>query len=593
MAFDYRGKRPRDYHNNNYSHHHNAGGHEDYDRSYGGGAPCPPPYEYRPNTAYVKQEECAVNIGVQHFGTTLNEEKVFDYLKPNFHGHVQLLEVYQIPELPEWQWVRAYFLTTTKVEEVVTHYNMPGHPTKFTFNRNRYSVIVVAAKTSQDGEGKVHTGIDSMNPQFESMVSVPEDTVVVDTQEGFVNFSTSELYRTKGADDYMQAKRESGKVIRRLVCKHFDPAKGTLCKFGNACSFVHVKERCINRLLRVTTPYQEMRLPRFEDDIQLSTWEFERRHDALVLRYLGDTTKEEVSYMFQECEGYVGCIFRKHGLTASAVVLFRTTENATRALLQTMNSGLNIGFYGVMEDLRTMLLQEAKARNDVAAPKPLERLPGDPEAAPVQPPNATVSNATSKDTSTGGGLSADAGRNPRKDRYEDRRRSSRQRSRSRDRHPSRGRRGEDRKYNNDRRDNNNNKYINEKDDRRRDTKPSGGSNNSSSNVQQQQQNSSKTNTKEQSNIKKDAQNVPFPPLPEGYSYSVSQRSGNYYFYENGSKKTEWNHPITKLTYSIHAATGRAPQKEENNNAQATGENNNTSSEGGVTTGTTETQVTNA
>ena len=46
--------------------------------------------------------------------------------------------------------------------------------------------------------------------------------------------------------------------------------------------------------------------------------------------------------------------------------------------------------------------------------------------------------------------------------------------------------------------------------------------------------------------------VPFPPLPTEWGYGVSRRTGQYYFFQHGSKApTTWKHPQTGEKYNTN------------------------------------------
>lgn len=44
--------------------------------------------------------------------------------------------------------------------------------------------------------------------------------------------------------------------------------------------------------------------------------------------------------------------------------------------------------------------------------------------------------------------------------------------------------------------------------------------------------------------------VPFPALPEGWSYGLSRRTGQYFFLQTGKKATTFKHPVTQERYSM-------------------------------------------
>ena len=217
---------------------------------------------------------------------------------------------------------------------------------------------------------------DESSELFSPCVIHPPFPVIVDTINGPVPFSSQELLFTNGLKDYVNLKLNSGRCTRRTVCKHFDPFQKIQCRYGTNCHFIHISGGSMDRILQPATLYPPLRLPKLEDDLQISTCENNRRQDTLLLRYLPeDLTETEVEYMFQECEGFCSSYFQRNEFYSTAIIRFTNCETATRALLQASESELNISFYGVVEDLKALLITDARECNYLATA--IERLDGD------------------------------------------------------------------------------------------------------------------------------------------------------------------------------------------------------------------------
>lgn len=255
---------------------------------------------------------------------------------------------------PQFVWVKVYFGTPDEADEAITELNAPGRTCRWR--------VFVSQRLPLAGPFSGDIGSD---PTFQPYVEDPADCIVVDATEGFVYFSTDEMYRTKGLEDCFQAKRQ-GKMIRRLVCKHFDPQRKLPCRYGPQCTFLHVKPHCMNRLLRTVSHRQALRIPRNDDVIQMSSWEGDRREDTLLVRDLDSSLDQAgLTYMFEGCAGFQECFLHtlKDG-RAYGIIRFDSQSNAFAALVQTIGSGLNISFCGALEDIRGLLVREVKQNPD-------------------------------------------------------------------------------------------------------------------------------------------------------------------------------------------------------------------------------------
>lgn len=249
-------------------------------------------------------------------------------------------------------WCRMYFSTPEDADTAATELNVPFRPSRY---RN-----TVTQRMPLRG---AHSGEIGTITVFEALEVNPPDTIVVDTQEGYVFFGTDELYKTKGALDFLEAKRNrQGRIIRRLICKHFDPQRRIPCRYGVQCAFIHIKAYAMTRVLRTTPHTAPLRFAKNEQDVHVSSWDFERRLDTLVVRQLDATLNVDgLRYMFEACPGFVDCtILRAKIDQRYGVVRFDSKDSAMMALTQTFDSDLNVGMYGVMEDLRRSQMQQAK-----------------------------------------------------------------------------------------------------------------------------------------------------------------------------------------------------------------------------------------
>lgn len=349
---------------------------------------------------------------------------------------------------PDYQWTRVYFRSPEEADGCITQLTLPGRPWRW------HDVVCYRLPTVGHTTGEIEG-----NPVFQGYHSHPPDTLAVDAQEGQVHFCTDEMLRTKGLIDFFEAKR-TGRTIRRLICKHFDPEKRVICRYAEECNFLHVKAEFMNRLLRSVPHQQELRLAGREEDLQISSWEFSRRQDCLLIRDLESTMDlAGLKYMFEACAGFSQAFMRTtiDGGVRYGIVRFSDPATAQSALLQTFGSGLNISLWGVLEDIRTMQLREAK-ENPAYAAEHRRRI----EARQEVDRAAAVSAVA-----TGHGA------------------------------------------------------------------------NQSTTTQVQDE------------------DLPFPPLPDGWCYGLSRRKSQYYFYQTETKeKTTWKHPVTDESYHVGGASPR-------------------------------------
>ena len=307
---------------------------------------------------------CCVRLGILNASSPVTREQVLSEI-----DSIKMLPSVEtvVMEPPEHgqDWARIYFTTPADANKACADLNVP-------FRQGKWRHFVTQ-KLPLPGSlcGEIGT-----IPTFEAFGADPPDTVVVDTQEGYVFFSTDELYKTKGAEDFMETKRREGKIVRRLICKHFDPERRIPCRYGLLCTFVHVKACAMPRLLRSVTNKQKLRFPKNETDIQVSSWDFERRADTLIVRRLDPAMDSaQLQYMFEGCAGYRESLV---GTTADGmrygVVRFQSRDGAFEALAQTADSGLSISYYGCMEDVRRIQMHDPEIRRSsmsfggVAAP---------------------------------------------------------------------------------------------------------------------------------------------------------------------------------------------------------------------------------
>lgn len=257
-------------------------------------------------------------------------------------------------------WARIYFPSPDVADLCATELNIPRRASKWRhFVTQRLPLLGPMC-------GECFT-----IPAFEPLRADPVDSVVIGTDEGFTFFSTEELYRTEGAVEYLTAK-QSGRVISRTVCNQFDSTRYQTCKFGVRCNFIHVKAMAMWKLLRPTTLRAPLKvLPLKEQasekenalcatanaSANISLWEFGRRYDTLVVRYLEpERTLETLQFMFGGCRGFLNCSIQstKDG-KRFGFVQFVSAGDAFDALAQTFDSNLNVSFYGVLEDMRRLV----------------------------------------------------------------------------------------------------------------------------------------------------------------------------------------------------------------------------------------------
>lgn len=451
-----------------------------------------------------RDERCCLRIGVINPRAPLTKEQVLDEMDSikmsSFVNHVAVEGVATNHHRDGILvcFARVYFETPADADAAIVEFNAPYRTCKWKqFVTQRLPL-----------PGPLSGEIGSQ-PTFEAFVEDPADTVIVDTQEGYTFFSTDELYRTRGLEEYITTKK-NGRVIRRLICKHYDAERRIACRFGFQCSFLHVKAFAQNRLLRTVGSWRTpLRIPRHEEDVQLSCWEFERRQDTLVVRDLEPNVQErELAYMFGGCSGYLSSAVRRvpHSTEAHyGIVRFQSRAHAWSALVQTFGSGLSISFWGAIEDLRTVMANDARERGAGAGTNLNVTLTG----AGVLEAGPTPAAAAAGRAATGGI-------------------DLRQSGQKRDRDTRGGRAGGSMKEA---------AGYDDSDDERgkepaRKGPPAVGTD------------------APQTDAPADATPTPFPPLPDGWSYGFSKRTGKYFFFMRCSMdKTTWKHPSTQACYN--------------------------------------------
>jgi len=246
-------------------------------------------------TSDGKAELACARIGIIAGRTHLTTDQLRDAVdQAHLTDRVDDVELEEYDASQRFEWGRIQFLTRDDALGFAALINQPHRTTQWR------QFITQLLPLPDPMEGCV-----SGDPVRQPCLVNPIDTVVVDTQEGYVAFATSELYMTKGLEDCLQAK-QSGRCIRRVVCKHFDPVRNIICSFGAQCTFLHVKAEYIGRLLRTVPHHQQLRQLKSDDDVQLSIFEHSRRNTTLIVRDLADGVKQqELEYMFGGCDGFV------------------------------------------------------------------------------------------------------------------------------------------------------------------------------------------------------------------------------------------------------------------------------------------------
>jgi hypothetical protein len=297
---------------------------------------------------------CCLRIGVINPPAPVTREQVLNEIEAvKLLAQVETVVMEPHREGANEYWANVYFSTPADANRACAELNVPLR----TYRWKEFVTQRLPLPGSLCGEvGTI--------PIFEAFNANPPDTVVVDTQEGYVFFSTDELYRTRGAEEFVSTKRKEGKIVRRLICKHFDPERRIPCRYGLQCMFVHVKACAMPRLLRTVTAKQKLRFPKNETDIQVSSWDFERRADTLVVRGLDlSMDAAQIQYMFEGCAGYresfVGTT--NDGMRFGAV-RFSSRIAAFDSLVQTVDSGLSVSYYGCMEDIRRIMLHDPECK---------------------------------------------------------------------------------------------------------------------------------------------------------------------------------------------------------------------------------------
>ena len=415
-----------------------------------------------------------------------------------------------VSEGRKWYLTQVFYKYESEASSCVLHFNSNMKPIHF-FDEASQSHLFVLVGLAETMNIKPYLGANAddfitKSPKaeesaeiFSTFVIHPPFPVIVDTINGAVPFCSQELLFTNGLKDYVNLKLNSGRCTRRTVCKHFDPFQKIQCRYGSNCHFIHIDETCMDRILQPATLYPPLRLPKLEDDLQISTCENNRRHDTLVLRYLpDDTSPEEIEYMFQECDGFRSCYFQRNEFYSSAIIRFDTVDSATRALIQASESELNISFYGVVEDLKALLITDSRECHYTM--NALTRLPGD--KIKEKEDNAPEVETTAQ--------------------------------------PERGRFRGDREFRHRRQGDHESGELRRFDDAKR-------------RRGEVQENYQRAGDNADSYGQQSNQFVfpghQFPPLPPNWSYQLNTKGTQFYFYAVGREdETTWYHPVTKEMY---------------------------------------------
>lgn len=457
--------------------------------------------------SHVQQHELVVNssnpswddtrclrIGVFHPSIPVTREQIIDEIDSVKmtsrveHVAMEPLDEYRAPSA---YWGRVYFSSPELADLCAVELNTPRRVSKW-----KYFVTQRLPRLGP-GCGEIRT-----IPAFEPFHAEPADSIAVETPEGFVVFSTDEVYRTKGVVDYVEAK-QAGRILHRLVCKHFDPQRRFPCRFGAGCNYIHVKAIAMWKLLLPVTSKSANRHRYAIGDgdtsgLHTSFWEFSRRLDTLVVRYLQpEHDVDALRYMFGGCQGFADCFVQctRDG-KRFGFVRFTSQDSAFHALAQTKDCNLNVSFYGCLEDLRRC--QSLAVGGGQRSQRPHE-LDGSP-TAPERPLVKSSQIAHRPETHFRGAASSRAHNDRREDHSASRR------------------------------------YVDDGPSDQPAAKADGGS-----------------PSDERDSAAQDVDtDLPFPPLPEGWEHGVSRRTSQYYFFQPKTKNsTTWKHPSTGERYSTN------------------------------------------
>ena len=348
-----------------------------------------------------------VILGVRHtIDFFLTQVSVLHFLAPHFHSLIQHIEPFpflhgkqsrrgNVPpfSLPDWKWAVVYFGHEEQARQCSLFHNSIYRPFFFvdSSQRRQYDVIVCHA-TLSGYNASFFTGFTSGNEESTAKINatdspsartpslgsyIPPRPLITETAHGWVLLSTLDVFPTRCVREYVARKSRCGKGIFLRPCKRFDEEEKQECFLGSECRYIHLRPEAMEKVFGIASVYDSFRVLKSEEELGISTWDFCRRSDTLCIRHLSkEITPSDVEYMFQECEGYLRSLFFTGTFTSSALVRFSNVEGASQALLQTLGSGLNISFYAVVEDVRALLIQEA--RKHVYELRPLPRLPDDP-----------------------------------------------------------------------------------------------------------------------------------------------------------------------------------------------------------------------
>lgn len=407
------------------------------------------------------------------------------------------------------QWIRIFMRDVDSADVVAAEFSIPDLNPQWKVVAQRLPIVDHFTQTPP-----------TKNLELKPVKSWVPQVVTVETQEGYIPFMTTELFYTQGLSEYLLTKEGNHRIVRRQVCKHFDPATEGDCRFGDMCTFLHIHAKVIDRLLVAHSFKARLRIPRRMEDIQLSAFEMQRRDDTLMVRDLAENIgQEQLEYMFSGCAGFASARVRLAPVDNGrryGVLRFQSRQTAVSAMVQTFGSGLSLGFYGVLEDMRASRIKEVieshKGDGSAMAVGGATAAGAPAAAAVVNRPGASaavssapgVENALLQVLPPARGVIVNGSSGSKNQPLAGQRHT---------REESPGTVGPARHA--------------------RSLSNAGGDNNSGD-----------------ANFHPSAND--FPPLPEGWDWGHSRRQNRYYFHEKRGK-TVWLHPVTGKSYSAVSA----------------------------------------
>jgi hypothetical protein len=259
-------------------------------------------------------------------------------------------------------WVRVYFNTVDAADDCATKLCLPAHVSK----EWRHCVTQRLPLRPAAPLGPPTAG----QPRNVPCVAQPVEVVAVSVGDGFVGYSTDELYVTQRLLDWGLDKQRRGETTECVLCRLFDPTQpGITCPAGMACQFIHVQAARMERLLH-TSPVAKHGHRHTSSTCGgssgggiVSAWDEARRGDTLIARDLdGDVGPTELRYMFGGCAGFVSAVLRATIPGRQyAVVRFDGAPAAMAALLQMHGADLSVSMYGAMEDMQAVQQRQEDA----------------------------------------------------------------------------------------------------------------------------------------------------------------------------------------------------------------------------------------